>query len=87
MKDELDILNRIEKVEPPEQMLSGIYDRLAQRAQNKVSSSWLGAIAAAFALLLVAETYLLTNQGQGHNPAPKALTQILPHQQNTLYDE
>lgn len=59
MKDYLDVLTEVRKVEAPDEMYGNILFIIENRKKNTISMTWIRIAAAAFLLLLAVEGYLI----------------------------
>jgi len=82
MENSLELLNSIQKVNPPEGLFLKIEQKIDKVKSNLVPLSWIKVAAAVFVCVFSVEIYVLTNQGQTTD-----VTDLIQTADNTLYDE
>ena len=88
---EIDLLNRIERVEPPSDLYERIHDRIHALRRDKISMKWTLAASIVFALMVSVNAYLLTS-GSGKDNSARSDAEILTtelqmSQSNQLYHD
>jgi len=82
MENSLELLNSIQKANPPEGLFLKIEQKIDKVKSNLVPLSWIKVAAAVFVCVFSIEIYVLTNQVQTTD-----LSELIQTADNTLYDE
>ena len=85
MKEPLDILTNIKRVEAPADLYNDLLDRIKDKKLSIIPLRRVWIAAASFVCLVSIEVYVMANQDQ--SKAGPDLEQLLPPTNNLLYHE
>lgn len=90
-QQDIDLLDRIQRVDPPEDLYDRIQDRIRAFRKDKVSMAWTLAASIAFALMVTVNAYLLTSRTSadegGSNEIETVLQSMRMNHSNQLYHD
>tara|TARA_B110000503_G_C7077004_1_gene383378 strand:+ start:540 stop:815 length:276 start_codon:yes stop_codon:yes gene_type:complete len=82
MENSLELLNSIQRVNPPEGLLAQIEGKIEKVKGNMVPLTWVKLTAAVFICVFSVEIYVLSYESEHDD-----LTELIQTADNTLYDE